>query len=183
MKWLIALLLILTATSLGGQAASQSAPIDDAQTHAVSVQPKLVQTGRVTDVADILDDGQEAALSQRLKIFEQATGHQLVIVTVNALDGQDVADFTRELANAWGVGRVGHDDGVVLLIAPNERRVRIAVGYGLEPILTNACSQKIIDKQILPHFLKGNFPRGIKSGIIAIIDQLQIRDRGKAICR
>ena len=96
----------------------------------------------------------------------------MVIVTVSTLGGRDVADFTRDLANSWGIGRKGHNDGVVLLVAPNERKVRIAVGYGLEKALPNALCQKIIDEQMLPRFREGDLPAGIEAGSRALIARL-----------
>ena len=87
--------------------------------------------GRVTDTAHILSPQEQATLSGRLAKLEQKTQHQLVVVTVPSLDGRDVANYTRDLANSWGIGRKGYDDGVFLLVAPKERKVQIAVGYGL----------------------------------------------------
>lgn len=104
----------------------------------------------VTDAADIIGEQQEAALSKRLAAFEQATGHQMVSSPLNPW--QDVAGFTRELVNDWGIGRRDHNDGVVALIASNERRVRTAVGHGLEAALPLSLCQTIIDLQMLPRF-------------------------------
>jgi uncharacterized protein len=95
-----------------------------------------------------------------LEQFEHRTKHQLVVVTVTSLRGRDVADFTRELANSWGIGRKCYDDGIVLLVAPHERKVRIAVGYGLEKALPNEVAQRIIDQRILPQFRRGEY-RGV----------------------
>jgi uncharacterized protein len=84
----------------------------------------------------------------------------MVVVTVTTLGGRDVADFARDLANSWEFGRKCYDDGIMLLVAPNERKVRIAVGYGLEKTLTHDVSQRIIDQQILPAFRRGDLPSG-----------------------
>jgi uncharacterized protein len=100
--------------------------------------------GRVTDAANIPPLADEEAITAKLAVLERSTGHQMVVATVPSLDGEDISIFTTDLANAWGIGRKGHHDGVVLLIAPNERKVRIAVGYGLEKSLPNdACSEII----------------------------------------
>lgn len=172
MKLLLPLLMALTAACSNGQATSQSAQDGHVQQLATTAQPKVALSGRVTDAANIIGEAQEAALSKRLAELEQTTGHQLVIVTVTSLGDQEVAAFTRELANAWGIGRAAQDDGVVLLVAPNERKVRIEVGYGLEQTLPDALCQKIIDDHMLPRFREGDLPGGIEAGVSALIDQL-----------
>nr|WP_276616568.1 TPM domain-containing protein [Sphingomonas sp. SFZ2018-12] len=136
------------------------------------VKARIPLAGRVTDAADIIDPGTEAALTGQLAALEQATGHQMVVVTVTSLAGQDVADFTRDLGNAWGIGRRNHDDGVVVLIAPNERQVRIAVARGLEKALPDALCKAIIDAQMLPHFRAGQLQRGIEAGVSVLIQTL-----------
>jgi uncharacterized protein len=93
----------------------------------------------------------------------------MAVVTVRSLGGRDIADFTRDLANDWGVGRRCFNDGIMLLVAPKERRVRIAVGYGLQKTLTHALSKRIIDEQILPRFRRGDIPGGIEAGTHALI--------------
>jgi uncharacterized protein len=97
----------------------------------------------------------------------------MVVVTVPALSGRDVADFTRDLANEWGIGRKGYDDGVVVLVAPNERKVRIAVGYGLEGTLTHEVCRQIIDTAMLPRFRHRDIPGGIEAGTDALIVRLR----------
>lgn len=131
--------------------------------------PAVALVGRVTDVANVLSAEQRLALSRELEQFELRTKHQMVVVTVRSLGGEDVADFTRDLANSWGIGRKCYDDGIVLLVAPNERKVRIAVGYGLERTVTDEVSRRIIVQRILPEFRRGDLPRGIKAGTEAII--------------
>jgi uncharacterized protein len=101
--------------------------------------------------------------------LEAATGRQFVVVTVPTLGGQDIAVFTRDLGRHWGIGRKGHNDGVILLVAPAERKVRIAVGYGLERILTDALCGEIIAEKILPRFRQGDLPGGIQSGADALV--------------
>jgi uncharacterized protein len=128
--------------------------------------------GRVTDAAHILSSEQKAKLSAKLQQFERATRHQMVVATVPTLGGRDVADFTRDLSNSWGIGRKGYNDGVVLLVAPNELKVRIAVGYGLEKKLTHVVCQQIIDNAILPRFRRGDLAGGIEAGTDALIARL-----------
>ncbi len=139
---------------------------------AVAASAGLALTGRVTDAADVLTPAQELSLSAKLEDLERTTHHQMVVVTVPTLRGADIATFTRDLANRWRIGRKGHDDGVVLLVAPSEKRVRIAVGYGLEKTLTDAACKQIIDEQMLPSFREGDLPRGIAAGVDALIARL-----------
>jgi uncharacterized protein len=135
--------------------------------------PPVALTGRVTDAAHILSADQQSAISSKLERLEQRTKHQLVVVTVPTLNRRDVADFTRDLANSWGIGRKGYNDGIVLLVAPNEHKVRIAVGYGLEAQLTHASCQRIIDQQMLPHFRRGDLGGGVEAGADALISRLR----------
>lgn len=134
----------------------------------------LVLVERVTDKAGLLSEAEEAALSKRLAAFEGRTRHQLVVVTVPTLNGQDVADYTRALANRSGIGRKSHHDGIVLLVAPNERKVRLAVNYGLEQALPNAMAARILQEDVLPQFRAGDYPAGINAGVTAIITRLPV---------
>jgi uncharacterized protein len=133
--------------------------------------PKL--TGRVVDAANIIPDADEAALTQKLEAVETASSRQLVVATVPSLQGYDIADYGYQLGRTWGIGQKGANNGMILLVAPNERKVRIDVGYGLEPIMTDALSHQIITQQILPAFKRGDYPGGINAGADAIIAQLQ----------
>ena len=133
--------------------------------------PKL--TGRVVDNANLLDAGQEAALTQKLAALEQASSRQLVVATVPDIQGYPIEDYGYRLGRAWGLGQAKVDNGAILLVAPNERKVRIEVGYGLEPILTDALSAMIIQNQILPRFKAGDMAGGIVAGTDAVIAQLQ----------
>jgi uncharacterized protein len=152
--------------------ASSIPPRRDATAKWKPASPAVALTGRVTDAAHILSPQQQSALSAKLEQLEQRTKHQLVVVTVPTLNGRDVADFTRDLANSWGVGRKGYNDGVVLLVAPTERKVRIAVGYGLEGRLTHEVCQQIIDQTMLPRFRHGDVRGGIEAGTDALIIHL-----------
>lgn len=141
--------------------------------------PALAQSfpelsGRVVDQADIIPPAEEAALTAQLDQLETATGRQLVVATVNDLEGNDVADYGYRLGREWGIGDVEKDDGVVFLIAPNERRMHIAVGYGLEPVLTDALSGRIIRDVVTPRFKDGDLPGGIQAGVDAIAEQIQL---------
>jgi uncharacterized protein len=132
--------------------------------------PRL--TGRVVDNAGMLDPASERALSEQLAAHERATTNQIVVVTLNALQGYTIEEFGYQLGRHWGIGQKGKNNGVLLLVAKTERQVRIEVGYGLEGELTDAISANIIHAVILPQFKNGNFKGGITLGARSIIDAL-----------
>ena len=131
-------------------------------------------SGRVVDAANIIAPENEAALDGRLAQLEAQSQRQLVVATVPDLQGYDIADYGYRLGRQWALGDAERDDGVLLLVAPNERRVHIAVGYGLEPILTDALSARIIRDTITPAFREGDFDRGIAAGVDAIANQISL---------
>ena len=116
--------------------------------------PKL--TGRVVDDAHLLSQAQVDQLTQLSQTTEQASSRQLVIATVPDLQGYPIEDYGYKLGRAWAVGQKDIDNGIILLVAPNEKKVRIEVGYGLEPIMTDALSNSIIQNDILPKFRAGD---------------------------
>ncbi|EHJ62578.1 hypothetical protein NSU_0406 [Novosphingobium pentaromativorans US6-1] len=134
--------------------------------------PKL--TGRVVDDAQIIPDAEEARLTQKLAALEKQSQRQLVVVTLPSLQGYDIADYGYQLGRKWGIGQKGDDNGALLIIAPNERKLRIEVGYGLEPVLTDGMSFLIINKVIVPKFKAGDMAGGIEAGTDAIINQLTL---------
>ena len=160
------LLRSLAAAALSGLLLT-AAPAD-AQTF-----PKLAGNP-VVDQANIIPAAEEAALNAQLLDLQQKTGHQLVVATVSDLEGNDVADYGYKLGRAWQIGDKEKDDGVVFLIAPNERRMNISVGYGLEPILTDALSGRIIRDVVTPKFKAGDMPGGIQDGVNAIAEQIRL---------
>ncbi len=129
-------------------------------------------TGRVVDDANLLSPAAEAKLTDELAALESQTGHQVVVATVPDLQGYEIEEYGYQLLRTWGVGREKEDDGVILLVAPTERKVRIEVGYGLEPVLTDALSSVIIRRDILPAFKTGDFEAGIVGGAGAIVRQV-----------
>ena len=151
--WVLAMVLALLAPS-----ASQPA------------FPEL--TGRVVDRADILDAQAEARLTRWLRAHEERTGNQVVVVTLDSLQGYSIEAFGLQLGRHWGIGRAGVDDGVLLIVAPVERVVRIEVGYGLESTLTDALAATIIQTEILPVFRSGDLQGGVLGGIQAILGAL-----------
>lgn len=141
--------------------------------------PAIALAGRVTDAAALLTPDEQERIGALLQAFEQETGHQPVVVTVPSLGGRSVEAYSLALANSWGIGRKGHDDGVMLLVAPNERRLRIEVGRGLERQLPDRLCEQIIRQHILPRFRQAAYAAGIQSGVEALIANLS-RPRQKA---
>jgi uncharacterized protein len=131
-------------------------------------------TGRVVDAANIMPDAEEAALDAKLKALEDTTDRQLVVATIPSLEGYPIDDYGYRLGRAWGIGQEATNNGALLIVAPNDRKVRVEVGYGLEPILTDAWSSVVINTQIVPQFKANNYPAGIIAGADAIIAQLQL---------
>lgn len=131
-------------------------------------------SGRVVDQARLLSPERETELSQTLAALERDTGHQVVVVTLASLQGYEIEDYGYQLGRAWGIGRQDGDDGALLIVAPEERKVRIEVGYGLEPVLTDALSALIIQNRILPSFRTGGYEAGIIQGVAAIDAQLRL---------
>lgn len=137
--------------------------------------PLPTLTGRVVDNAGLLRPETIAALTARLTTLEAKTSDQLVVATVTSLGGQDVDAFGLRLGNMWGIGTKELDNGVLLIVAPVERKVRIEVGYGLERLLTDARAAAIIDKTILPAFRTGRMEDGVTAGVAAIVAVLEAR--------
>lgn len=129
-------------------------------------------SGLVTDEAGVLDSTTHRQLESALVDFEKRTSIELAVVTLNSLDGDDVANVAHNLFQTWGIGKKGQDNGVLFLIAPNERRMRIEIGYGLEGQLTDAGAGRILDEAVVPFFKAGNMSAGIVSGASAIAEKL-----------
>src|SRR5918996_922498 len=129
-------------------------------------------TGRVVDRAGLLSERDEGELEGALARFETETTNQIVVVTLPSLQGLPIEEYGYQLGRHWGIGQAGKDNGALLIVAPEEREVRIEVGYGLEGELTDAQSRTIIETSILPHFRQGDFGAGIKAGVAAMIETL-----------
>ncbi|MCK0127829.1 TPM domain-containing protein [Erythrobacter sp. F6033] len=141
----------------------------------IAAQPEFPElTGRVVDNADIIPADVEAQLNAKLEALETQSQRQLVVATVPSLQDYEISDYGYQLGRAWGLGDEERNDGALLLVAPNERKVRIEVGYGLEGTLTDALSSVIIQNAILPRFRADDYPGGIAAGADAIITQLQL---------
>ncbi len=146
-----------------------------AQTGAAQAAPKFpALTGRVVDDAHILSPATVGDLDGKLAALEAKTSRQLVVVTLPSLQGYEISDYGYQLGRAWGIGQAKLNNGVLLIVAPNEHRVRIEVGYGLEPILTDALSEVIIQQAVLPKFRTGDFNGGVEAGVDALVQQLSL---------
>jgi uncharacterized protein len=117
-----------------------------------------------------------------LATLETQTGRQLVVATLPDLQGYEIEDYGYQLLRTWGIGSKERNDGAILIVAPTERKVRIEVGYGLEPVLTDALSSLIINQRILPAFKEGRLEEGVVDGTRAIIQQLALpEDEARAV--
>lgn len=139
----------------------------------VRAEPTLpTLTGRITDEASLLKASDRAVIEAELAALEQKSTDQLVVVTLNSLQGYTIEDFGYQLGRKWGIGQKGKDNGILLIVAPNEHKVRIEVGRGLEPVMTDALSKLIIENAIVPAFKRGDYPAGISAGVRDIKDVL-----------
>ena len=140
------------------------------ETAACDGVPELAMAGRITDAADILTAEEEARLSERLARYEQRTKHQMVVATIPGLHGARIDNFGTCLGNRWGIGRKEQDDGILILIAPNDRQMRIATGTGMEKMLTDDAALAVVH-QMTPHFKSLDYADGLSTGIEAIAAQ------------
>jgi uncharacterized protein len=134
--------------------------------------PKLA--GRVTDAAGILPAETRAGLDARLAALEKATTIQLVVATVPDLQGYEIDEYGYQLGRAWGIGQKGSNNGALLIVAPNDKKVRIEVGYGLEGVLTDALTSQIIRRDIVPAFKAGDMAGGVSKGTDALVKLLEL---------
>ncbi len=128
--------------------------------------------GHVNDFADIISETTETSLEEILTTYEATSSHEISVVTLSSLDENVIENVAVELFEQWGIGKKDQDNGVLLLIAPNDRELKIEVGYGLEPILTDSRSGTIIREKITPEFKKDDYSAGIVNGVNAIITVL-----------
>ncbi len=142
--------------------------------------------GRVRDLANILAPETEARLTARLDEAERLYGPQVAIVTVESLEGRPIEDYSLDYARNWGLGDKQRDDGLLILMAPNERKVRIEVGNGLEGSFSDVFCAEVIEKTMLPQFRQGHYGRGIESAVDMVIAKvrdvptLQANDNARA---
>lgn len=131
-----------------------------------------VLSGRVVDNAHLLSASTLDKMTRELAALERQTGDQIVVATLSTLSGYDIETYSNTLFRRWALGQKQMNNGVLLLVAPTERQVRIEAGYGLEGVLTDALSAVIINTLILPNFREGKFENGIVEGVAAIKDIL-----------
>ncbi len=130
-------------------------------------------TGRVSDFAGILDASVEAEIDQQLADLERRTSSEVAVAVVTSLDGMAVEDYANRMFKAWGVGQSTQDNGVLIVVAPNEREMRIEVGYGLEGVLPDGLAGQIIREQFLPRFRDNDYPGGIRDGIRRVVEVVE----------
>jgi len=120
----------------------------------------------------MLSEAEELAMTAQLTAMEAKTAHQIVVATVATTGGKDIVEYTTCLGRHWGIGRAKIDDGVLVLVVRDDRKARIAVGYGLESALTDPEAQSIMDREIVPAFVAGHFADGLTRGVTAIGTQI-----------
>ncbi len=129
--------------------------------------------GRVNDQANLMSADVKQRTEQKLAAFEQKTGAQVVVLTLPGLEGEAVEDYTQRVAQAWKLGQKGKNNGVLFLVARDDRKMRIEVGYGLEPELTDLESGRILSDVVAPYFRNGDFGGGIEHGVDSILGSLE----------
>ncbi|MDF1555542.1 MAG: TPM domain-containing protein [Deferrisomatales bacterium] len=157
-RWLSGVLVLFVLVGCGSSASSAEIPY---------------LTGRVTDNAEILGAETRSRLTERLADHEARTGAQVAVLTVATLNGGSIEPFAAEVFQAWGLGQRGADNGVLMVVVPNDRRMRIEVGYGLEATLTDLLAGRIIRDVMTPRFRAGDYDGGVEAGVDAILRVLQ----------
>lgn len=132
-----------------------------------------IPTGYVSDFADMLTTEQTQALEAKLSAYEKETGNEIVFVTISSLRGESVETFANELFKEWGIGKHGKDNGVLLLVAKQNKKMRFEVGYGLEPYLTDLEASQIIQKTLIPAFTLENYYEGLSQAADDVIAQIE----------
>jgi len=126
--------------------------------------PKLVN-----DFANILGDGEELTLEKKLLAYNDSTSTQIAVVTINSLNGNDIGDYSFRLAEKWEIGQKGKDNGVLMLVAMEDRKMFIATGYGLEAVIPDAFAKRIIENYMRPNFRNNNYYKGIDEATSVIM--------------
>jgi uncharacterized protein len=130
-------------------------------------------SGRIVDLARLLPADVAQSLDREMAEHEKRTGNQVAVLTIPSLEGESLEEYSHRVATTWKLGGKGVDNGVLLLVVPGERRIRIEVGYGLEGTLTDAVSSQIIRREMVPKFRTGDVPGGISSGVRAIVGTIE----------
>lgn len=140
---------------------------------AQDLQPLPKLSSRVTDLSGTLTAGQQTALEQKLAAFESAKGAQLAVLIVPTTQPEPIEEYSIRVVDAWKLGRKGVDDGALLMVAKDDHKVRIEVGRGLEGVLTDALSNRVLDETVKPAFRQGNFYGGIDAGLEQMMKLIQ----------
>lgn len=159
---------MLVLTGCGGTTGARAKDRPFVESTSQPAGDALKLQGWVSDAAGVLDAAGEEKLATRLAALEKATHHQMVVVTTPSLGGRDIGAYTLQLARRWGIGRQDWNDGVVILLAPNDRKVRIEVGSGLEKALPDAFCKQVIEQEMLPRFKRNDFVGGLERGVAAV---------------
>lgn len=130
-------------------------------------------TGRVNDNAQILSESARILLSEKLKEHEERTTNQVVVLTIPSLEGESIEDYSNKVFNEWKLGQKDKDNGILIVVVPNEKRMRIEVGYGLEGSMTDLMASRIIREIMTPRFREGDFDGGITEGALAVMNVLE----------
>jgi uncharacterized protein len=133
--------------------------------HAAELEPVPRLEGRVTDIANVLSAADRERLAGILARYEQETFHQLAILTVPTLSGESIESFSLRVANSWGLGQKGLDNGVLIVLAIRERQVRIELGLGMQKFVSNATAQSLVNTAMVPYFRKADYAGGLESGL------------------
>ncbi len=147
-------------------------------TNALALEVPSKPIGRISDYTNTLKTNEIQKLEQTLAQFERETTNQIAVVLIPTLAGDNLEDYSIRLADKWKIGQKGKDNGVILLIVKQDRKIRIEVGYGLEGALPDSRAGEIIRKNIAPYFRQGNFSSGIRNGIFAIMTATGGEHRG-----
>ncbi len=132
--------------------------------------------GFVNDFANVISQGTQAKLEGMLEAFEKSTSNEVAVVTLPSLDGEPVENVAVSLFEKWGIGKKGKDNGVLFLVAPNERKMRIEVGYGLEGAINDALAGRILDEAVVPRFKAGDLDSGIAAGTLTIVKVISSKE-------
>jgi uncharacterized protein len=130
-------------------------------------------TGRVNDNAQILSENARQLLGEKLKAHEDRTGNQVVVLTIPSLQGESIEDYSNRVFNEWKLGQQDQDNGILIVVVPDEKRMRIEVGYGLEGTMTDLLAGRIIREIMTPRFREGDFDGGITEGALAVMYVLE----------
>lgn len=138
----------------------------------ISIPDKPSKAMAVYDAADLLKDSEETQLRQKLETYADTTSTQIVIATINSLNGEYIGTYAADWAQTWGIGQKDEDNGLLILVSKTDSKIWITTGYGLEEYLTDATTKTLIENVILPEFRKGNYYEGLNQGTTAVFEVL-----------